>query len=150
PNPDQSMKGDDVLGFRFPQVHGPGAVLVGESKYRSNRSPSAVGNAVEKAYRSLCLSQRLYPVSMDFVATILELGQDQERAQWVRQIRAQLRSGKILVERHYLLFLGTLGRPADPFGWLDEQQHVVANITCVNIVFAPGIQPWLDELFGGD
>lgn len=150
PNPDQSMKGDDVLGFRFPQVHGSGAVLVGESKYRSNRSPSAVRNAVEKAYRSLCLSQRSYPVSMDFVATILELEQDRERAQWVRQMRAQLQSGKIPVERHYLLFLGTLGRPADPFGWLDEQQHGVANITCVNIVFAPGIQSWLDGLFGGD
>ena len=150
PNPDQSMKGDDVLGFRFPQVHGSGAVLVGESKYRSNRSPSAVRNAVEKAYRSLCLSQRSYPASMDFVATILEPEQNQERAQWVRQMRAQLQSGKIPVERHYLLFLGTLGRPDDPFGWLDEQQHAVANITCVNIAFAPGIQSWLDELFGGD
>jgi len=150
PNPDQSMKGDDVLGFRFPQVHGSGAVLVGESKYRSGRSRSAVRSAVEKAFRSLCLSERSYPASMDFVATILELEQDQERAQWVRQMRAQLHSGRIPVERHYLLFLGTLGQPADPFGWLDEQQHAVANVTCVNIVFAPGIQSWLDELFGGD
>lgn len=150
PNRNQSMKGDDVLGFRFSQVHGSNAVLVGESKYRGRATSSSVRDATKEAYRSLCLSHRSYPVSMDFVATILELEQEQERSQWVRQMRAQLQSGKIPVERHYLLLLGTLGRPTDPFYWLEEQQHVVANLTCVNIVFAPGIQPWLDQLFDGE
>ena len=150
PNPDQSMKGDDVLGFRFPMIHGSAGVLVGESKYRSSRSPSAVRNAVEPAYRSLCLSHRSYPVSMDFVATMLEMEQDHESAQSVRQMRAQLQSGKVPVERHYLIFLGTLDMPDNPFVWLDEQPEVVANVTCVNIVFAPGIQSWLGQLFDRD
>jgi len=150
PNRNQSMKGDDVLGFRFPQVHGSNAVLVGESKYRGRATPSVVRDATEEAYRSLSLSHRSYPVSMDFVATILESEEQQERSQWVRQIRAQLQSGKIPVERHYLLLLGTLGRPTDPFCWLKEQPHVVANLTCVNIVFAPGIHTWLDQLFSGE
>ena len=150
PNPDQSMKGDDVLGFRFPQIHGSAAVLVGEAKYRSRHSPSEVGKAVDEAYSSLRRSHRSYPVSMDFVATILEAEQDHERALWVRQMRAQLQSGSLPVERHYLIVLGTLGKPADPFAWLDKQTDVMANLTCVNIVFAPGIQSWLHELFDED
>lgn len=150
PNPDQSMKGDDVLGFRFPPTHGSTAVLVGESKYRGRSYPSVVRAAVEEAYRNLCLSQRSYPTSMDFVAIMLELERDQERSQWVRQMRAQLQSGKIPVERHYLIFLGTLGTPGDPFAWLDEQASVVSNVTCVNIVFAPDIQSWLHKLFDRD
>jgi hypothetical protein len=144
------MKGDDVLGFRFPSTHDSAAVLVGESKYRSKKSPTIIQGIVKKAYTGMCASLRPYPVSMDFVATILELEQDQHRAQMVRQMRAQLKSGQMSVERHYLIFLGTVGRPDNPFGWLDEQQNVVPNITGVNVVFAPGIQDWLNKLFGGN
>ena len=150
PNPDQSMKGDDVLGFRFPEIHGSAAVLVGEAKFRGGHSPSEVGKAVDEAYSSLRRPHRSYPVSMDFVATILEAEQNHERAQWVRQMRAQLQSGSTPVERHYLILLGTLGRPVAPFAWLERQTNVMANVTCVNIAFAPGIQSWLNTLFDED
>ncbi len=147
PNPDQAMKGDDVLGFRFSSTNQANEVLVGESKYRKN--PSKAGEAVEKAYFSVYSPTKIVPVSLNFVATILELEKDLKRAQSVRQIRAQLESGQIPVGRHYLIFLGTLGRPKNPFQWLDQQSNVESNITCVNIVFADGIQDWLNKLFDG-
>lgn len=149
PNPDQAMKGDDVLGFRFSSMNQSHSVLVGESKYRSERTPSTIRKAVDSAYSGVCSPNKTIPVSLNFVATILELEKDLERAQLVRQIRAKLESDQIAVERHYLIFLGTLGRPENPFEWLDQQSNVEPNITCVNVVFADGIQDWLNELFDG-
>lgn len=147
PNRNQSMKGDDLLGFRFQNVHGEAAILVGEAKYRSSSSSSTVIDTVRAAHESLQRSRRSYPASMDFVANVIEASQDQQRAGWIRQMRALLRFGRMPVARHYLIFLATVGQPPDPFRWLEKQQEVLPNLTCVNIVFAPNFQTWLDELF---
>jgi Cap4 SAVED domain len=148
PNPDQSMKGDDVLGFKFPSAASSRPkLLIGESKFRNEKSPSKVEEAVQKAYEGITSPRKQIPVSLGFVAGILELEKDHSRSQAIRQIRALIESSNNGVERHNLVFLGTLGQPNDPFRWLEDQQNVLPNTTCVNVIFADGIEEWLNKLF---
>jgi len=144
PNPHQSMKGDDILGFRFPTNHEEtSCVLVGEAKYRGSFDT----DSVEDAFRRLSESFRPHPVSMEFVATILDLEENRSKAQQIRQIQSLLRSRSPRISNHYLLFLGTKGSPRDPFRIVQERQNVPDNLTAVNIVFQDTIDEWINTLF---
>lgn len=144
PNPDQSMKGDDILGFRFPTTtHATYAVLVGEAKYRSQYA----SDAVMDAYKALCRGFRPYPVSVEFVATILQLEGDRDRAQQVRRVKNLLTSISTDVSRSYLLLIATEGRPRDPFGCLDALGDVLGNLIVVNVSFQSGIGEWIDQIY---
>lgn len=144
PNPSQSMKGDDILGFRFATIQDETfGVLVGEAKYRSSFDT----DSVEDAFRRLSESFRPHPVSMEFVATVLDLEGDKSKAKQVRQIQSLLRSCSPRVSNHYLLFLATKGRPKDPFRVVQEKQDVPQNLTAVNIVFQDTIDEWINTLF---
>lgn len=66
PNPDQSMKGDDVLLFDLDS--NPVRIIVGESKFRGTPDKQAVLDMVDGLMRS---SKAGLPVSLMFVADIL-------------------------------------------------------------------------------
>ena len=144
PNPDQSMKGDDILGFRFASDHEVGyGVLIGEAKYRS----TYVSEVVIEAYEALQRGFRPYPISIDFVATILDLEGDRARASQVRQIKHLLAGVANNVISTNLLFLVTMGRPRDPFGRIEALSAVSSNLVAVNISLGPGVDRWIDQIY---
>jgi hypothetical protein len=145
PNPDQSMKGDDILGFWFSENRTEqDALLVGEGKFR-NRFEKKV---VEEAFEGLKRKNRLYPVSMEFVATILDLEGSRLLAAQIRQLRQRLASQDKQVVREHLLFLGTVGPPQNPFEFLEEyEENLLPNLIAVNIVFQNDFRNWLAEVY---
>jgi hypothetical protein len=145
PNRDQSMKGDDILGFRFADdERSANTVLVGEGKFRN----SFEGPAVRKAYNGLEAAARSGPLSMEFVAAILSKDGNELKAAKVRQLRKQV----ILKDKHavqkYLLFLGTVGRPRNPFEDLENfESELLPELIAVNVVFKAGLKEWLDRVY---
>lgn len=139
PNPDQSMKGDDILGFA---VQPSMAVLVGEAKYRTKYS----SETVLEAQRALENGFRPYPASIEFVITVLELQGERDSADRVRQIKNRLDSGSETVEVAHLLFIVTQGRPRDPFGCIEEN-CTIPNLVAVNVALGTGAGAWIDRLF---
>jgi hypothetical protein len=144
PNPDQSMKGDDILGFRFATIQRePHSVLVGEAKYRSQYS----SEVVVEAYEALCKGFRPYPASVEFVATLLYMKGNRDKANLVRQVKNQLASMPRRVNRHYLLFLATKGRPSNPFKRIEEMEEVLDNLVVVNVSFRKCIGNWIKQVY---
>jgi len=144
PNPEQSMKGDDILGFRFAAAERQlPAVLVGEAKYRSAYD----SRAVAQAYRTLSAGFRPHPVSIEFVATILDLRGDRIKASQVRQLRRALASSSMRIHRARLLLLATRGRPLDPFRCIEAMGQVVDNFVAVNVSFQESIDDWIAHVY---
>lgn len=147
PNPDQSEKGDDLLGFRFTaSPTDPDYLIVGEAKYRSTYSAITV----QKAYEALQNVHRPYPTSMEFLAAILDLQGEKAKADRVRQIQARLRASSDQVHKESLLFICTEGTPRDPFRVLEDREVVLPNLVAINISFQKGISDWISELFSQD
>jgi hypothetical protein len=63
PNPDQSMKGDDILAFDLDSD--PVRVIIGEAKYRSTPAKQSVTDMVSSLEKSCALG---LPISLQFVA----------------------------------------------------------------------------------
>jgi hypothetical protein len=144
PNPDQSMKGDDILGFRFATVqHQSHNVLVGEAKYRSRYS----SEAVVEAYEALGRGFRPYPASVEFVVTLLHMRGNRDKANQVRQVKNLLASMSHRVARHHLLFLATKGTPQDPFGCIEEMDEVLENLIVINVSFRKDIGDWISQVY---
>ena len=145
PNPDQSMKGDDILGFQFAERRTEkDALLVGEAKFRT-RFERVV---VQEAYEGLRKKKRSYPVSTEFVATILALEGDQHTAAKIRQLRYRLASQDKQIIQEHLLFLGTIGQPQNPFEYLEEyEEHLLPHLMAVNIVFQSNFRDWIAEVY---
>lgn len=147
PNPDQSMKGDDLLGFRFATVQRESHnVLVGEAKYRSQYS----SEAVVEAYEALGRGFRPYPASIEFVATLLQMRGNRDKANQVRQVKNLLTSMSHRVTRYCLLFLATKGRPRNPFECIEEMDDVPDNLIAVNVSFQKCIGDWIDQVYEGE
>jgi hypothetical protein len=73
PNVDQSMKGDDVLAFDLDSV--PVRLVVGETKFRTISSKTAVIEIIEGLVRS---HRGGIPISLQFVADrLFDTGQDE-------------------------------------------------------------------------
>lgn len=145
PNPDQSMKGDDILGFQFSERRTEkGALLVGEGKFRTRFEKIVV----QEAYEGLRKKNRSSPVSMEFVATILALEGDQHTAAKIRQLRQRLASQDEQIVQEHLLFLGTIGQPQNPFEYLEEyEEHLLPHLIAVNIVFQSNFRDWIAEVY---
>lgn len=145
PNPDQSMKGDDILGFHFSEdgvEHD--ALLAGEGKFRS----TFVRKVVEEAYEDLKRKIPSSPVSMEFFATILTLKGDQSLAAKIRQLRQRLALQDKRVTQVYLLFLATVGQPQNPFEYLEDYSDpLLPNLIAVNVVFQNDFQSWITEVY---
>jgi hypothetical protein len=144
PNPDQSMKGDDILGFRFATVQRePHSILVGEAKYRNQYS----SEVVLEAYEALCKGFRPYPASVEFVATLLYMKGERNKADLVRQVKNQLASMPRRVNKYYLLFLATRGRPSNPFKCIEEMAEVLDNLIVINVSFQKCIGDWISHVY---
>ncbi len=139
------MKGDDILGFRFAN-NGTikNTVLVGEGKFRS----SFEAKAVEEAYDGLKATARSGPLSMEFIAAILSRGGDTPKAAKIMQLRKQVILKDKQVAQKYLLFLGTVGHPRNPFKDLEDfEGELLPDLVAVNVVFKAGLKEWLDKLY---
>lgn len=144
PNPDQSMKGDDVLGFRFPPNNDDhSTVLVGEAKFRKTYHKKAV----EDAYEALSNGFRPYPHSMEFVSTISTLRRDIMLADKVNRLRHLLASNPEQVNRNYLLSLGTVGRHQNPFECLEALDTILPNVATIYMVFQEEFISWVERVY---
>lgn len=145
PNRDQSMKGDDILGFLFSEDgRNQDEVLVGEGKFRRQFN----SEVVKDAYNDLTRKSLSFPVSMDFTATILSLQGDGAQAARIRQLRQRIASqDKRTIQKH-LLFLGTVGQPHNPFEFLEAyDEELLANLTAVNICFKEDLVELLEQVY---
>jgi len=129
PNPESSMKGDDVLAFKFGNEDGSDReILVGESKAHQQFSRKAV----EKAYHQLVeASRRPHPISLTFVVGMLRREGQPKKADSVLAYLNQFLPHK--PRKRWLLFLVTGTRPSDPFGCLQERDSVVDNLIAVDV-----------------
>ncbi len=142
PNPEQSMKGDDLLGFDFSSKT---KVIIGEAKYRKDFKKETVN----EMYTTISRGFRPHPISVEFVSSVLETEGDKQKAQKIRQIRKKLRSNSPPVQRNYLLVLATEGEPRNPFETIQNQSNMLENLTAVNIVFQKksGIDQWINNVY---
>lgn len=142
-NKEQSMKGDDILGFVFERnANSNFEVLVGESKYRS----SFTSNTVQEAYEAIERG-RPYPASMDFTANVLRQAGNNSRAEQVDQLKKLLSVKSPLVNLKRLIMLITMNRPRDPFGYIEELPNVVDGLTTVNISLNTGANIWINTVY---
>ncbi len=130
PNRDQSMKGDDILGFREMGGEASGnRILVGEGKFRSDFEMEAV----KEAYNGLKVKVRSGPISMEFVAAILSREGDKQMAAKILQLRKQVFQQDPNITQEYLLFLGTVGQPRSPFKYLEEYNDGLLRFVLVKL-----------------
>lgn len=145
PNPEQSMKGDDILGFKFPESEKiQEELLVGEGKFRTRHEKSAV----KEAYDDLLRKTNTYPASMEFVATVLNLEGDGKKAAKIRQLRQKVASQSKKIVYNKLIFYGTINQPINPFEYLEEcSDKLLPNLTAVNVIFMQDFQSWVRNVY---
>jgi hypothetical protein len=141
PNPDSSMKGDDVLAFKFGEADGTGkAITVIEAKVRKNFE----SRAVDEAYNQLKDGHRPRPKSIPFVVTILR---SQGRHDEANQVLSFLDSfAPVQPTQHNIIFLITGNTPRDPFGSIQRRGNVMANLLAVNAC-VPELDEFINALF---
>ncbi|PLS78875.1 MAG: hypothetical protein CYG59_16190 [Chloroflexi bacterium] len=140
PNPNQSMKGDDVLAFKFGQADGSGReVLVGEAKVRQRFAT----DVVEEAYEQLSSSQRRpIPTSLTFVAYVLRREGQMEKAEAVLTFLNTFLPHR----KRWLLFIATSNQPRDPFACVQQSGTCPDNLLAINITVA-NLQTLVRTLF---
>lgn len=90
PNSDQSMKGDDVLLFNPNDLFSE--VIYGECKFRSTPSKRVIDDIVGNLE-----GQKRLPVSMEFVANVLEDRGKQDLADNITELHMKVESGVVPV-----------------------------------------------------
>jgi hypothetical protein len=141
PNPESSMKGDDVLAFKFGDPDGKGKeIVVVEAKVRSRFATQVV----KKAYTQLQAGHRPRPKSIIFIVTILRKEGRNDEADQVLEFLNKFANFQP-VQRN-LLFLVTGNQPRDPFRYVQEQQNVLRNLQAVNVPLS-SLNSLVKELF---
>lgn len=145
PNRDQSMKGDDMLGFKVPDdEEDKNIILIGEAKFRTDFSKEAV----KDAYDGLKDKVRSGPISMEFTASILSREGDKQKAAEIMRLRKQILEHNTIITQKHLLFLGTVGQPTNPFKYLEEYPHdLLSDLIAVNVIFKADLVNWLDQVY---
>ncbi len=145
PNYDQSMKGDDVLGF-IRNLNGEiEKIIVGESKFRSSISPSQIMTPLSEAYESLAKG----PKSLDYLCAMLDLNGQFDYARSIRQIKNKISQSQPhpLSITHNLILLLTSGRSTEPFISLKNKSPLLPNLNAVYISLDLDFQSWLKQIF---
>ena len=93
PNPEQSMKGDDVLMFDLDST--PIRIIVGEAKFRGIPSKQAVLETVDGLVRS---NKKGIPVSLMFVADRLFDEKNDALGKKVQDCAIQIAEGKVQID----------------------------------------------------
>jgi hypothetical protein len=145
PNPDQSMKGDDILAFRFAKEGSNNTVLVGEAKFTKDFNTKTIEDAV----KALSNEHRPYSISIEFVANLLSIRGETAKADKIWQLRQKLISQSEDIELKRLFVIGTQGRPRDPFAHLESQKSGLdlSEYVATNIVFGNDIASWIVEVY---
>lgn len=104
PNVDQSMKGDDVLLFNRKNLQHQ--IIVGESKFRSTPNKKAVEDIVN----SFKMNDNI-PLSIPFVASIIESSGDQELAGNLEDLNSELHKQRTKIVNVGLLLSNTNTSP---------------------------------------
>lgn len=139
PNPDQSMKGDDVLAFKFGEPDGTGReILVGESKVRQRFET----DVVREAYDQISSSRRPHPTSLTFVAYVLRREGQHDKAEAVLGFLNTFAP----YHKRWLLFLATGNQPRDPFECVQQNETCIDGLIAVNVSFAD-LGPLVRTLF---
>ncbi|MCA0454916.1 MAG: DUF1837 domain-containing protein [Chloroflexi bacterium] len=128
PNPESSMKGDDVLAFKFGDETGRGReILIVEAKAYARFSTEVV----EEAFNQLKNGYRPRPKSILF---ILEILADQKKEQELVHVRNFLNTITLpTFAKRNLLFLATGNKPRDPFQYINLQADKPDNLTAINL-----------------
>ena len=141
PNPESSMKGDDVLGFKFGEAGGVGReIVVAEAKVRGRFASSVVREACDQ----LEGGHRPRPKSILFVVSILR---NEDRHPEANQVLTFLNKfAPNQPTTRALLFLVTGNRPRDPFGCVQERDEVIDNLMAANL-WLPELDDFVEGLF---
>lgn len=141
PNPDSSMKGDDVLAFKFGDVDGRGReVLIVETKARTQFR----NKIIKEAYEQIEKSHGTRPKSILFVMRILRKeGRDSE----ADRIRSFLNGfAPHRPTRRYMIFLVTGNEPRDPFGYIQGLDGVTDSLIAANVSIS-NLHSFVNSLF---
>jgi len=127
-NPDSSMKGDDVLAFKFGESDGQSReILVVEVKVRTHFA----SEIVQEAYRQLENGLRPYPTSLIFVVNALRKeGRDDEANQVLRFLDKFISPQPV---RRHMIFIVTGNNPRDPFRCIQEQGTIIEDFIACDV-----------------
>lgn len=128
PNPNSSMKGDDVLAFKFgrsgDQVY---EVCLVEAKVRKKFT----SDTVREAYAQFGAEPRPRPKSLIFIVNALRKeGRDDEANQVLIFLK---RLSPHWLSQRYMIFLVTENKPKDPFRYIQEQETPIENLVACNL-----------------
>lgn len=128
-NPDTSMRGEDVLAFKFGTPDGIGREMcVAESKVVGQFASSTV----TEAYDQLSKGKRPRPNSIPFVCSVLRLQGEGEKAKAIVQFLNRVDAHP--PKRVNFLFIVTGNKPRDPFTAIQELPQVLDNLIAADVV----------------
>jgi len=127
-NPESSMKGDDVLAFKFGEPDGQSReILVVEAKVRA-RFASRI---VQEAYNQLGNGPRPQPTSLVFVANTLRREGRSDEAGLVLEFLNRF-SLQQPTQRH-MIFIVTGNKPRTPFRCIQERETIIDNLIACDV-----------------
>jgi hypothetical protein len=141
PNPNTSMKGDDVLAFKLGDSFGNGReIVVGEAKVRKQFASIVI----EEAYQKLNNVDRPKAKSIMFVHNLLR---DQGRSDEANEVLSFVNRFSVNQPvQHHIVFLVTENSPRDRFRYLENQSTLVANLVAANLVIE-NLDNFVNSLF---
>jgi hypothetical protein len=140
-NPDTSMRGEDVLAFKFGNPDGTGReICMTEAKVMSRYDR----DEVETAHRQLRSGYRPRPNSIPFVHSVLWQRGEREKAAMILAFQNRLAPHPPI--RRNFLMLVTGSRPRNPFQVIEVEPEVVENLTAANLLLTD-LTNLVNELF---
>lgn len=127
PNPDESMRGEDALAFKFSESEDEASeICVVEAKVQSKFNRTLTGKAVQ-----LQLGDRKFPRSIKFVSSHLRQRGEVEKAANVMEFLNSL--SQVKHERSDFLLLITGNKPTNPFEVVSEINLSEMRLTATHL-----------------
>ncbi|MDK2842549.1 MAG: hypothetical protein PWQ17_2055 [Anaerophaga sp.] len=143
PNPEQSIKGDDVIGFKFgTQEKEQRIICVAESKVRKHYDTNILNEAYEGIKKSY---GQVEPTSLNFIYERLVERGDYDLARKVHSFLNHF-SMKKTYSKEYLIFLVSEHRHITPTRKLHNQSDIIEGLSIYEFKLSD-IHPFIDELF---
>ncbi len=127
PNPDESMRGEDALAFKFSESENePSEICVVEAKVQSTLNKTLTGKAVR-----VQLGDRKFPRSIKFVSSHLRQQGEVEKATAVMEFLNSL--SPFIHTRSDFLMLVTGNQPENPFEVIAEIELADMQLTATHL-----------------
>lgn len=140
PNPDESMRGEDALAFKFSESEDePSEICVAEAKVQSTFNRTKTGRAVQ-----VQLGDRKFPRSIKFVSSHLRQQGEREKAATVMEFLNSL--SPFIHTRSDFLMLVTGNQPENPFEVVSEIDLENMRLTATHLHLAD-LTEFINELF---